>query len=221
MSEPVTTRRRGEALEAAICGAALAELTESGYSSVTIDGVANRARTGKASIYRRWPGKAELVADAVCRAMPHPDAGAYAAELPDSVGTRDALLMMVENMVVNLDAEAIDSLRCIISEVVRDPNLATMLEAAVICPRQRTLAALAERGIRLGDVRSDAPVEMIAEIMPGILMKRMLLRAEPVMDRELGARIVDDLIMPLLAPHPIGADGPDRATALADASAAS
>ncbi|MCL8026914.1 TetR/AcrR family transcriptional regulator [Nocardioides bruguierae] len=61
MSEEAPSRKRGHKLEAAILEAAWAELSESGWRGFTIEGVAKRARTGKASIYARWPTKALLV----------------------------------------------------------------------------------------------------------------------------------------------------------------
>ena len=51
--------------DAAICDAALALLVEVGYDRMSMDAVAARARASKATIYRRWPGKQELVLDAV------------------------------------------------------------------------------------------------------------------------------------------------------------
>jgi Transcriptional regulator len=75
-------RRRGEALEDAICAAALDELRGSGYSGFTFDAVAARAHTGKASIYRRWPDKRQLVMDAICRSMPRPQGTTLATSCP-------------------------------------------------------------------------------------------------------------------------------------------
>jgi AcrR family transcriptional regulator len=57
-------RRRGAELEDAILRAAADELREVGYDAMTFDSVATRAETSRAVIYRRWPGKAELVAAA-------------------------------------------------------------------------------------------------------------------------------------------------------------
>lgn len=54
------TRRRGAALEEAILGAAVDELTESGYAGLTMDKVATRAGTNKNAIYRRWPNRLAL-----------------------------------------------------------------------------------------------------------------------------------------------------------------
>src|SRR3954453_15724679 len=59
------SRRRGDALNAAILAATLAELTEVGYAELTMKGIARRARASKGSLYRRWPSRAELVVDAM------------------------------------------------------------------------------------------------------------------------------------------------------------
>src|SRR5437868_2699955 len=66
-------RRRGEALCAAIRAAVLDELADCGYAGLSIERVAERARTGKASIYRRWPNRLELVLDALDHILPDPD----------------------------------------------------------------------------------------------------------------------------------------------------
>ena len=58
---------RGATRETAILQATLELLAESGYDQLTIDAVAARARCSKATIYRRWPGKAALVITAVRR----------------------------------------------------------------------------------------------------------------------------------------------------------
>lgn len=191
-------RRRGETLEAAICTAALEELVDSGYPSFTIDAVAARARTGKASIYRRWPGKDQLLADAICRAMPRPAGTSLADELPDSVGTRDALVRMVEAMALGLDKAAEDSLRYMIAEVARDAELAAVLDNVVLCPRREGLADLLHRGMRLGDVRPDAPIELLNDLMPGLMIKRLLMRTSPVLDRAAVAKLVDQVLMPIV-----------------------
>lgn len=61
-------RRRGSALETALLDAAWQEFVDKGYDRFTIESVAERAHTGRDVIYRRWPGKAELLRAAVTRA---------------------------------------------------------------------------------------------------------------------------------------------------------
>lgn len=80
------TRRRGEALEKAILEAAWEELRASGYDHVTMDAVAERARTSKAVLYRRWPGRPGLLLAAFRRRVTPigdavPDTGSLRGDL--------------------------------------------------------------------------------------------------------------------------------------------
>ncbi|WP_162795308.1 TetR/AcrR family transcriptional regulator, partial [Nonomuraea lactucae] len=79
-------RRRGEALNAAIFQATLDELAETGYARLTMERVAERAGAGKASLYRRWPTRLELVMDAVYEVLPDP------ASTPDTGTLRGDVL---------------------------------------------------------------------------------------------------------------------------------
>src|SRR5436305_6813839 len=84
-------RRRGAALEDAIRAAAFAELSEVGYTTFSVEAVAARARTGKASIYRRWPTKQELVMEALIAVLPTPAECGVDMEFDGSVTTVEAL----------------------------------------------------------------------------------------------------------------------------------
>src|SRR5690242_13798225 len=72
------TRRRGQDLETAILDATLDLLAEHGVGALTMEGVAAAAHTGKASVYRRWPSKEDLLVDAMDHALPPLD------DLPDT-----------------------------------------------------------------------------------------------------------------------------------------
>jgi AcrR family transcriptional regulator len=197
-----STRRRGAVLEQAICHAALAELAESGYPAFTVDAVAARARTGKASIYRRWADKAELLSAAICAAMPVPVGTELAVELPDSVSTRDAFVQLFEHMIVSLDRYTADALRCVMAAVAHDDALREVMHASVLRPREDGMRTLVARGIRLGDVRPDPPLDLLADLIPGFLMKRILLGMDPVLDAATSVRFVDEILMPVLAVRP-------------------
>jgi AcrR family transcriptional regulator len=80
------TRRRGAALEKALLDAAWEELVENGYAGFTIDGVADRAHTGRQVLYRRWPAKRDLAVAAVSHYQSHnpvtvPDTGSLRGDL--------------------------------------------------------------------------------------------------------------------------------------------
>src|SRR3990170_4095168 len=90
---PRLGRKRDHTRDAYILEAALEVLAETGYDGMTIDMVAARARAGKATLYRRWPSKAELVIDAVACLKKddyHP------ANLPDTGTLRGDLVAMIK-----------------------------------------------------------------------------------------------------------------------------
>jgi AcrR family transcriptional regulator len=87
------TRRRGGILEAAVLEAAWQELTETGYAAFTMEGVAARARTSRAVLYRRWPNRPELVV----AALRH-HTKLTAADAPDTGTLRGDLLALLRNM---------------------------------------------------------------------------------------------------------------------------
>ena len=84
---------RDEGREQAILEAAIELLAEVGYEAMSIEAVAVRARSSKATIYRRWPGKAELVAEAM-RRRTEP----FVEDLPDTGSLRGDLLGLAERM---------------------------------------------------------------------------------------------------------------------------
>lgn len=87
------TRRRGEELEATILDAAWAEIMESGYPRLTMEGVAARAQTGKQVIYRRWPDRARLAIAAIRHTL-----GPLVAEVPDTGSLRGDLQTVLRRM---------------------------------------------------------------------------------------------------------------------------
>ena len=198
----VSRRRRGAQLEDAICQAAYEELTDVGFAAFTIESVAARAQTGKASIYRRWTTKNALVMDAFCRGIPTPDGCRMAAEIDDSVGTRDALHIVVTMMIESVTGEKSASVHAIASEAARDPAFGQTVDREMLAPRRQGLVELFQRGIERGDVDPRAPVRLVAEMIPAIMMTRVLFQHRAP-GPELISQLVDDLAMPLLR-GPVG-----------------
>jgi AcrR family transcriptional regulator len=204
VSEPeVGRRRRGVELEDAIRVAAFAELKDVGFAAFTIDSVAARAQTGKASIYRRWATKNELLMDAFCCGMPTPAGCLMAAEVDDAVGTREALHTVVGMMIDGVTGENRTALHAIAGEAARDPAFGQAVDREMLAPRRLGLVDLFRRGIERGEVAADAPVELVAEMIPAMVMTRVLFKHESP-GPELVTQLVDQLAMPLLCPAPSG-----------------
>lgn len=194
---PSMRRRRGAALEDAILAAAYDELTEVGYTALTVEAVAARARTGKASIYRRWPTKQELVLEALCAALPTPAECGLELTLDEDVSTVQALRQVATVISRILSSPAGDAMRAVKCEAMADPELATAVDERFQAPRRAALLALLERGVARGEVRPEAVSAQIADVLPAVLAHRVILMREPITEAEV-LSIVDDILVPLV-----------------------
>jgi AcrR family transcriptional regulator len=192
-------RKRGAALEDAILAAAYDELSEVGYAPFSVEAVAARARTGKASIYRRWPTKQELVLDAICTALPTPaQCGIVVDDLADDVSTAEALRNVGRIITGLLNSPAGCAMRAVKCEAFSDPQLAQAVDERFQAPRRAALLQLLQRGVERGEVRADAVTEQVAEVLPAMLAHRVLLVRETVTEQDL-LEIIDDVILPLIS----------------------
>jgi AcrR family transcriptional regulator len=194
-AEPGRQRKRGAELEQAIRDATIAELASVGYGSVTIESVAARAQTGKASIYRRWPTKQELVVDSVGCLLSGPLLSVAGPQLDDTMSTRDAILALVRQAAEAMTGPLGDAMRSIMGESLRDQEFSSTVECDFHDPRKQALIDLLERGVARGDVRPDAPRALVPDVLAGALIQRFLVRRQPVRDVDLVA-IVDGFVMP-------------------------
>jgi AcrR family transcriptional regulator len=187
------SRRRGETLERAIFDAVIDQLQAVGYVGLTMEGVATRAQTGKAALYRRWPRKEDLVVDALEHVLPSP------AALPDHGSVRDDLLDLLRRLVGLLNSPTGCALQCLMAETERDESFARLLHERVKEPRKRMFLDLLARGVDRGQVRPGAATQLVAEVGPALVMQRFLADGPPVPD-DYVVSVVDDVVMPLLRP---------------------
>jgi AcrR family transcriptional regulator len=193
-------RKRGAALEDAILEAAWAELSEVGYTNFSVEGVAARARTGKASIYRRWPTRQELVMDAVSDRLPTPADCGIEADLPDTVTTTEALRGVANAISGVLASSAGDVMRAIKCEAATDPELARAIDDRFQAPRRAALVALLHRGVERGEVRPGADTALVADVLPAVLTHRIILQREPITPRVI-SDIIEQILLPLIEPR--------------------
>lgn len=193
-------RKRGAALEDAILEASFAELSEVGYTAFTIEAVAARAKTGKASIYRRWPTKADLVLDALCDLIPTAEQCGLMPDLDDSVTTVDALRNIAQAISGILDSPAGCVMRSVKCEAASDPELARAIDQRFQAPRREAMLALLRRGVDRGEVRPEAVCEVIVDVLPAMLGHRILLQRERLTESDI-TDIIDQIVIPLIAAH--------------------
>jgi AcrR family transcriptional regulator len=183
------TRRRGDTLVEAIHAAVMEELAEVGYPALSIERVAERARTGKASIYRRWPTRLELVLDAIDHVMPRLD------DVPDTGNVRDDLLLVLRRIAAVMGSRAGAAARACVDGT--DDELANAVRERLLPPRKAMMLSILERAADRGEVRPEAVTQRIAETGPMLLHGELLQRGAPITDDAVVA-IVDEVLMPLL-----------------------
>lgn len=194
-------RKRGAALEEAILEAAYAEMSEVGYTAFSVEGVAARARTGKASIYRRWPTRSDLMLDAVCSQLPMPqDCSIAMAEIGDEVSTADALRGVARAISGVIGSPAGDVIRAIKCEAATDPELARAIDDRFQAPRREYLLRLLQRGVERGEVRPGADTPLIADIIPAIFTHRLIMEREPITPRFI-SQVIEQVLIPLIEPR--------------------
>ena len=183
------TRRRGDALLSAIYAAVLEELATTGYGALSIERVAERAHTGKASIYRRWPSRLELVLDALDYTLPSMD------DLPDTGSTREDLLIVLRRIAGSMSSREGDAARACFGPGV-DNELSEAIRERLLAPRKAAFAAVLQRAADRGDISPAAVTQRIAETGPMLLHGELLQRGS--ITDEAVVEIVDDVLLPLL-----------------------
>ena len=190
------SRRRGEVLEAAIFDAVWAELAATGYAGLTVGAVADRARTSKAVLYRRWPGRAELVFAALVQHVPSP------GDVPDTGSLRDDLVGFLTSIVRGWRTRNIDALWGLLAETARDPELAALVRSELVDQvREGPMAVIVERAARRGEA-DPAAVTPRRLRAPLDLVRSELLLHGAVADDAI-EEIVDEVFLPLVRPRPM------------------
>ena len=180
---------RAEAREQAILDAALELVKEVGYDRLSMDALAERAHAGKATIYRRWTGKAQVVAEAIRRRK---------SELqldPDTGSLRDDLLAALGRTCVSLALdEAI--VTGVMSAMRTDPELAELMRTQVIDGGGK-FDGIVARAVARGELPPGTVAQPIDEVVPALVMMRLVFQGQPL-DEAFTVHLVDDVILPLL-----------------------
>lgn len=187
---------RGEEREEAILLATLELLGECGYDQLTMDAVAARARCSKATIYRRWPGKPDLVTTAVKRYAADP-----AAAAPDTGSLRTDLLAALEVMRISLINQDAARILGLMLAMRSDPELAQAVRDQLLASKREVFGAAIGRAIARGEVPATADHLLLAEISSAVLLSRLLVTGEPLDDAFI-RHLVDAVLLPLLRPAP-------------------
>ncbi|MET8135526.1 TetR/AcrR family transcriptional regulator [Streptomyces sp. NPDC006290] len=188
-----SSRRRGAVLERAILEAALEQLGAVGWNGLTMEGVAARAQTGKAAVYRRWPSKEDLVADALQAGLPD------LTKAPDLGGVREDLLEVCRRVREAMFSPPGIALRSVLHEcdVTQAERFSQVIVGGVVEPTLHLLREVVHRGIERGEVRSDAANSYVFDAVPAMMMYRSKVCASEWSDLDL-QEMIDQMMVPLL-----------------------
>ena len=169
--------RRASASDA-IVEATLALLAERGFQATTIEAIAVRAGVGRNTIYRRWPSKEELIADALHELTADLDvleAGDLRSRLLEHI--RDLVRLFSDPLFGRI-------LPGVLGELQRNPTFARVYVERVVEPRRQAILDLLLGARERGELRPDADVQHVADLLAGPPFLRLLpLGLPPVTER--------------------------------------
>ena len=179
-AEPGFSPRRGRPRDPrshdAILGAVLDLLGAVGYRSLTIAAVARRAGVGKATVYRWWPSKLDLILEAL---GPQLDTDLA----PNTGSTRGDLTVGVEHAISSVSQPMVaEVILAVIGDLEDDPRLRDVYHNRWVLPWRASMAEVLARGVAVGDLDPALDVELMIDVFAGTILQRVVIVPEPLAD---------------------------------------
>jgi AcrR family transcriptional regulator len=165
-------------------------LQQHGYDRLTVDAVAAAARASKATVYRRWPSKAELVLAAFIEGIRR------VAVSPDTGTLRGDLLQLGELVFQEAHQHA-STIRAVLVEVSRNPALNDVMQHQFIDQRKALIRHVLQQAVDRGEIDDTAISDELWDLLPGYLIFRSIIPSRPPTNRTVQA-LVDEVIIPSL-----------------------
>jgi AcrR family transcriptional regulator len=161
-----------------------------GYDRLTVDAVATTARASKATVYRRWPSKAELVLAAFME-------GIRQVAVPPETGTLRGDLLRLGQLVCQEARKHASTMRAVLVEVSRNPALSDVMQHQFVEQRRVLIQHVLRQAVDRGEIDGAAISDELWDVLPGYLIFRSIIPGRPPTDRTVQA-LVDDVIIPSL-----------------------
>jgi AcrR family transcriptional regulator len=163
-------RPRSEQARLAILRSTLQLLGKNGFSDLTIEDVAAHASVGKATVYRWWPNKAALIADAFAssttRRLHFPDTGSVRTDMSQQMRQVIKVFRSRRGRIVS----------AILGGGQSDRDLIAAFRERFLWPRRREAYATLRRGIARGELRKDVDMDLLLDSLYGPIYMRFLIR---------------------------------------------
>jgi AcrR family transcriptional regulator len=190
-------RPRSAAADAAIARATLELMLEGGYRALTMEQVRSRAGVGKATLYRRYGSKQELVAAAI-RHLNQP------LPLPDTGSARTDILTVARTVLAGAErVQFATFVPRLLAEAAGDPEMHALFYENLVAPRRAVMGEVLRRGVARGELRADLDVELAVDVITGPWVYRMLIAGDdPTELYRADPTALLDLILAGLRPRP-------------------
>lgn len=184
----VSGEREGDILDATV-----SVLCDVGYDRLTMDQVASLAKASKATLYRRWESKAELVIDAIVRAkqMPSP-------EQADTGSLRGDLMSATCGESGWAEQIPMSAIAGLMTAINADPELCQLWQERFLLPRLAWNRTVFERARARGEINPDADVDLLTTLLPAMCSFRVLVQGRPV-DAAFVTDVIDTILIPAAA----------------------
>jgi AcrR family transcriptional regulator len=163
-------RPRSEEAHLSILRSTLKLLEQVGFSELTVEEVAAHASVGKATVYRWWPNKAALIADAFASSttgkLHFPDTGSVRTDLSQQMCQVIKIFRSRRGRIVS----------AILAAGQSDRDLIVAFRERFLKPRRREAYATLRRGILRGELRGDLDPDLILDALYGPIYMRFLIR---------------------------------------------
>ncbi|MGO9735681.1 TetR/AcrR family transcriptional regulator [Mycobacterium sp.] len=165
-------------------------LREHGYDRLTVDAVAATARASKATVYRRWPSKAELVLAAFIE-------GVRQVAVPPETGTLRGDLLHLGRAICQQAQQQAGTIRAVLVEASRHPALNDALQHQFLDERKALIQAILQQAADRGEIDESVISDELWDLLPGYLIFRSIMPSRPATEHTVQA-LVDDVIIPSL-----------------------
>jgi AcrR family transcriptional regulator len=170
VTESRAGRPRSAEADRAIMRATLELLADEGLQGLSVEGVAAKAGVGKTTIYRRYPGKRELVGAALASVLGEggvpPDTGSVRGDLQAIAKVRLASLRRTRGHIL-MPRLLVDS--------AHDPELHRLIRRAFVDPGREAAKVVLLRGVERGELRPDLDLELAVDLLHGSFVYRLLI----------------------------------------------
>ncbi|HTS05555.1 MAG TPA: TetR/AcrR family transcriptional regulator [Candidatus Eisenbacteria bacterium] len=189
-------RPRSEKARLAILQTTLKLLSEAGFADFTIEEVAERAQVGKATVYRWWPDKGALIADAFANSI------TSRLHFPDTGSVYTDMSRQMRQLIKVFRSRGGRIVSAILAAGQSDKDLIAAFRDRFLWPRRHEAYATLERGVRRGELRRNVDLDLILDSLYGPIYMRFLIQHD---------RLTPDFVNRLCALVLSGANSSSRA----------